>query len=534
MKAIKYITGCVASIIMGSATLTSCTDLDEKIYHEVTADKYYKTADQVMAAILRPWAHFCDFLPVGQAPWLMNELAADGAAWCQKGRHGYDGGDWIRLHRHEWTQLETQLYTTWDKAYKGIGFANKLLTDFENIDFEALDVPMSKEQASAELKLYRAYCYWFLLDFYRDVPVTETIDVVNPPTTDHKDVFNFIEKEIKDNINKLSDDKSTTYGRASKWGAYALLSRLYLNAEIYTGTARWDDCIAACDELAKGGFTLDTNWNDPFRVDNDKRSKENIWVVAFDQVYAKNNGWYVRWLHYAHQNGWNLKNGTWNGLVTQPTFYDMFADNDKRKTEGFIIGIQYPRKKDENGNYYFDTNATPLKGSEEYKDKDLILVNQIAAMDKGEENSGARSIKYEIAEQSTSDQDNDWVLFRYSEAIFNKAEALMRKNGGAATAEAVELINSVRQRAFADADWDKAKYTTATLTMDELINERGREFAFEGIRRTDLVRFDKFVTTAWWDKKASNNKAYNIFPIHQKSLSSNPNLKPNEANLQFK
>jgi len=533
MKAIKYIGLCAVSLMIGAASFTSCTNLDETIYHEVTADNYYKTADEVMAAIMRPWGHFCGTMPVGQAPWLLNELTADGAAWPQKGRHGYDGGNWIRLHRHEWTPLDGQLETGWNLMYMGIGFANNLLADFENIDFEALNMQMSKAQAIAEMKLYRAICYWHLLDFYRDVPITESLTEINPETVDRKEVFNYIEKEIKENINALSEDKVTTYGRISKWGAYALLARLYLNAEIYTGTARLDDCITACNEVAKGGFTLDTNWNDPFKADNDKNSKENISVVVFDQIYAHGNGWYVRWFHYAHQAGWNLRSGTWNGLVTQPSFYDMFADNDKRKTEGFLIGEQYPRKKDANGNYYFDTNADPLVGSEEYNGQPLVLVNYIENMEKGEENSGARSIKYEVVEQSTSNQDNDWVMFRYSEVIFNKAEAMMRKNGGIATQEVVDMINDVRQRAFSAEDWDKAKYTISTLTMDELIDERGREFAFEGFRRVDLVRFNKFVTTSWWDKKASNNSVYNIFPIHSKPLAANSNLKPNEANALF-
>jgi hypothetical protein len=417
--------------------------------------------------------------------------------------------------------------------FQGIGYANNMLADLENLDFNALNVAIGKEQAVAEMKLYRAFCYWYLLDMFRDVPIVESLTDLNPETKDRKEVFAYIEKEIKENINHLSEDKVKAYGRVTKWGAYALLARLYLNAETYTGTSRWDDCINACNELANGGFALDTDWNDPFKANNNSNSRENIWVVVFDQVYAKGNGWYQRWLHYAHQTGWNLKSGPWNGLVTQPTFYDSFEDNDKRKTEGFLIGLQYPRKKDAAGNYYFDTSAAPLIGSEEYKGEPLVFVNYIEAMDKGEENSGARSIKYEIIEQSTADQDNDWVLFRYGEIVFNKAEALMRKNGGVATQEVVDLVNSVRGRAFAPADWDKARYTPSTLTMDELLKERGREFAFEGTRRSDLVRFNKFVTASWWDKEASNNSAYNIFPVPQQQLNANQNLKPNEANALF-
>lgn len=507
--------------------LIACTDLDETLYSEVSESNYYKSVDELNSTIYRPWSHFCGIMPVAQAPWLLQELTADGAAWPQKGRHGYDGGNWIRLHRHEWTSIDGQVEQAWALLFQGVGFANKLLADLENIDFERLEYPVSKEQIFAELKIYRAFCYWQIMDLYGEAPITESIWDKNPPSSTRKEMFEFIEKQIKENVDALSEDKITTYGRVSKWGAYALLARLYLNAEVYTGTPRWDDCLAACQAL-DGHFVLDLHWGDPFTANNDKLSTENIWVVPFDQIYAHGNGWYQRWFHYAHQKGWNLQSGTWNGLVTQPTFFDSFGNTDKRKTEGFLIGLQHPRKKKEDGTYYFDTSDT-LKGSEEYNGKPLILVNTIKSMTEGEENSGARSIKYEIIEQSTADQDNDWVLFRYSDILFMKAEALIRKNGNIATQDAVDIINEVRARAFEKGD-PAATYTIATLTMKELLAERGREFAFEGTRRSDMIRFNQFVTTDWWDKKASNDVKRNLFPIPKKQLDANPNLRPNAAN----
>ena len=115
-----------------------------------------------------------------------------------------------------------------------------------------------------------------------------------------------------------------------------------------------------------------------------------------------------------------------------------------------------------------------------------------------------------------------------------KAEALMRKNGGTATQEVVDLVNSVRQRAFAPEDWEAAKYTTTTLTMDEFLAERGREFAFEGLRRQDLIRFNKFIETSWWDKSSTTDETRKIFPIPYKKLQANPALgEGNAANKTF-
>jgi hypothetical protein len=107
-----------------------------------------------------------------------------------------------------------------------------------------------------------------------------------------------------------------------------------------------------------------------------------------------------------------------------------------------------------------------------------------------------------------------------------KAECLMRLNGNAATQDAVDLVNQVRHRDFSDADWPNEKYTTSSLTMDELLNERGREFAYEMFRREDLIRFGKF-QDAWWDKEQDPDKHYELFPIPQTVLTSNPALKQN-------
>src|SRR5690606_32315407 len=123
------------------------------------------------------------------------------------------------------------------------------------------------------------------------------------------------------------------------------------------------------------------------------------------------------------------------------------------------------------------------------------------SMTDGEENSGARFHKYRSGRQGDDNYlNNDYVIYRLTEIYFNKAEALMRQNGGTATAEAVDLINQSRKRYFGSEDWPGESYNTGTLTMDELLAERGREFIFEGKRRTDLIRFGKFTAGTWWDK----------------------------------
>src|SRR5690606_21910151 len=180
-----------------------------------------------------------------------------------------------------------------------------------------------------------------------------------------------------------------------------------------------------------------------------------------------------------------------------------------------------------------------IKGNEEWNGQPFSYVNSIrresegdvtsaGSMAEGEENSGARFNKYKSGRLSEDNyQENDYIIYRLTEIYFNKAEAIMRKNNGVANSEAVDLVNASRERAFAAADWSSAKYTTASLTMDELLAERGREFVFEGKRRQDLIRFGKFTSGSWWDHKATNDPNLELFPVPQQQIAINPNLAQN-------
>jgi hypothetical protein len=162
----------------------------------------------------------------------------------------------------------------------------------------------------------------------------------------------------------------------------------------------------------------------------------------------------------------------------------------------------------------------------------LIINPHIEDLQNADDKEGVMNVKYEIEDglnygsNGIVDMNNDMVVFRYADILYMKAECLMRLNGGTATKEAVDLVNKVRKRNFSATDFVNAKYTTATLTMDELLNERGREFAYEMFRREDLIRFGKF-EEAWWEKDAESDKHNEIFPIPFTVLTANPALKQN-------
>ncbi|MCZ4225243.1 RagB/SusD family nutrient uptake outer membrane protein [Pedobacter rhodius] len=524
--------------LLGVITLGSCTKLDENVYNSIIATNFYNNRTEVMAAVLRPFTHASAWVSFmdNNNYWRLNELTADQVAWPQKGRHGYDGAQWIRLHNHEWTVTDNTIKGPWDLIWQGIGFCNNTIQDLEKVDFVKIGMTADeKTSIIAETKVLRAWHYLKLIDIYGNIPIVTTVGTpLNPPTKTRKEVFDFIEKEIKDNVELLKPLSANLVGRVSKAAGYAMLSELYLNAEVWTGTPRWDDCIAASDKIIggqvgglNGNADLDPDIYAPFGVANDK-SKENLFQIAYDFKAADwRLGFEGLFWHYNQKqiNGTD-RNGN-NAVVVVPSAFDAYKDTDLRKQKWFLIGPQYK----------YGSTTDPVLGTEEYNNKPLVFVKEIrrnsegetgeGGMTRGEENSGARFNKYQVGlPTDASYWANDFVLYRITEAYYNKAEALMRKNGNVATQEVVDLINKCIVRRFSAADYAVNRYTIATLTPDEFLAERGREFVFEGKRREDMVRFGKFTTNTWWDHKPTTaTKA--LFPIPSSQIAINPGIKQN-------
>lgn len=515
-----------------------CTDLKENLYSEISASNFYNSKLEVMQAVLRPFTHMQAWLaPTGQNGYYYHSaMSADHLAWPQKGRHGYDGGDHIRLHHHTWTPDENRLNNAWGLIWGGIGFINASLDDLEEVDFEAIGIT-EQERASilAEVRTLRAFHYMKAMDLWGNIPIVTTVgEPLNPPTESRKDVFDFVLKELTENVPLLQPLSKEMHGRVSQAAGYAMLAELYLNAETWIGEAMWDECIAACDKIINnevgglnGNIELDPDLTTAFSNTNEE-SKESIFQFAFSRKGGFTFDWAGFFMGYGNMSeALNVGYSGWNAFVVIPSGFDQYEDHDLRKKEWFLFGPQYIYGTDE-----------PVLGTEEYNGKPLVYVNSIrresegdttgpGSMTEGEENSGARFNKYKSGTlEDPNYWENDYIIYRLTEIYFNKAEALMRKNGGSATQEAVDLINQSRQRAFSEADWATERYTTSSLTLDELLEERGREFFFEGKRRTDLIRFDKFTTESWWDHQPSESYR-NLFPIPARQIAINPNLTQN-------
>ncbi|HVF96288.1 MAG TPA: RagB/SusD family nutrient uptake outer membrane protein [Flavisolibacter sp.] len=538
MKQLKKICQYTAVVLL-LLTLNACTKLEENVYSSLITDNFYNNKQEVLAAVLRPYTHANAWITPGQNGWWrLSELSADQLAWPVKGRHGQDGGQWIRMHYHTWQAGSDEIWSPWRLMWWGLGLCSDPVDNLEKRDIGSMGITQQEKDAYvSELKMLRVFHYLRLMDLYGNIPIIKQIGEESPATQSRAAVFAFIEKEIKDNIDKLPNLSAAMVGRMSKAGAYGMLVELYLNAQAWTGTPRWDDCIAACNALINnqaggqnGAMALDPNITDTYKPTN-HLSKEFIFSIAYE--FQNGVGWKPQWTgDFYHFNQRYIYDGTHNGndgVVMIPGVYSKFKNNDLRKREWILAGPQF-----------YLTNPTQIvPGSEEYAGKQLVFVDSIqrvsenktqSDMTQGEENSGLRFNKYKPGRQADATyMSTDWAIYRLTWVYFAKAEALMRKNNGIANAEAVQLVNDCKKRAFSTADWTTEAYTPATLTLDELLDERGREFIFEGFRRQDLIRFGKYTTASWWDHAPSGDKNKEIYPVPSRQLILNPNLVQNQG-----
>lgn len=487
------------SVALSVVFLGACTDLNEKIEDQFTKDfnpdnPGVGTRDNVNKATPEDgMAAAFGRLRNGTANhgnyFSFMSVSTDEMAVTHKGSDWFDGGIWIDMHRHEWQSTHPALNGFWNDAYGGINECNRLLG---TAGFDA--------SQKAQLRTLRAYFYWRLMDAFGRVKVVTTSGQ-DAPQVNRIDVFNFIESELLAVVNDLPDGKAD-YGRVSNMSAYALLSRLYLNAEVYTGTARWQDAIDASDMvLNSGNYALSTNYGDVFSPRNIE-DVEQIWVVPFDEATAGGMNFAQMTLNYPNQLTYDLQAQPWNGYSALEAFYNSYADGDARKDNNFLEGPQFDRDGNPLLDVAFDS-ADPDGAPINY----TPFINELTP--NASRQGGVRLQKYGFKMGQRPDMDNDYVLFRLGGIMLNRAEATARLAGNWNDPVAKNLVNQVRSRANVSE--------IGTLTEDEFLAERGREMFMESLRRVDLVRFGQW-GAAWWEKAAHNNVNLSVFPIPNEQI----------------
>lgn len=498
----------------------SCTDLDEEVFSELTEANFPTTNEQFISAL---GATYTSLYNTGShnSYYSLNAIAGDELHIPQRGNDWFDGGQWLRVHRHTYNANEESVRNGWATLYGGINNCNRVIDLFEGLVTEGKVDATTANGFIAEVKALRAYFYWVLLDMYGNVPIVTSFagGEANPATKSRQEVYNFVESELATNVPLLTAAKDgSTYARFNQWAGKALQVRLYLNAEVYTGTAQWQQAADIANEIINSGlYSLEGDYFANFNEDN-TGSTENIFVVPYDQAQAEGFNWPAMTLHYSSQATFDLTFQPWNGYCAVQDFYESYDDTDLRKG---TWGDQKTRGNFIAGPQFEVDGTTPITDTgAEANDPDgpnIVFTPDLNELEPGAlRQAGTRIGKYEFAIGTTQHLNNDFVLFRFAEVLLSRAEAMWRMNSG--SAEALSLVNQIRNRAgLADL---------GALTADDLLAETGREMAFEGIRRPNLIRFGKY-NDDWSLKGGTSDPNKNIFPIPAEQLSANPNLVQN-------
>lgn len=530
----KHISFTKYSIIGVLLVAASCTKLDEKklLYDQVIDANFYKTDKELASAV---GAAYGSIYGYNGAFFNLNEVTTDEVVVPTRGADWGDGGHWVRLKTHTTNSTDSQPNNGWNLGFGGVTRCNKILA--------ALATSKSPAAATyvSELKCLRAIYYYWLLDLFGNVPIVTDFSSTTPPANATRaDVYAFIEKELLDNKDKLpkvGTGDGPYYGRVTHYVAVATLAKLYLNAQIYTGTPQYDKGIAFCDTIINSGkYTLMGNYADNFSRNN-IGSTESIWAIPFDGVKAHGFNMNMETLHLQSQNTYQMNNQPWNGFASVQEFYQSYIDPtqnpgpqgtvvgldpkgtpttgtvDKRMLNNFLVGPQYQAD-----------GVTPLTdGGADATDPDGPAITFTPYINELQPNawrqSGARIGKWQFYKGMLTDLDNDLAIYRYADILLMKAELVARKNGNWNDPVTLALVNQVRVL-HGGVD------PFTTLTAATFLAERGREMFAESYRRQDMIRFGTY-NDAYRFHAADPDAHVNIFPIPEPQINANPNLKQN-------
>ena len=473
---------------LASLSLQSCTDLTEPVYDAIPADQFLKTDAQVAAALGPAYGGLRGITWDWFNP---SEASSDELIVPTRGGDWFDNGDWLAYSRHTWTPQHGPINGMWGFIFGNISQVNQLIP-----------VVSTNKAAVDELRAIRAFYYFMAIDAFGNVPIV-TDAKSNGATKPRAEVFAFIEKELTESIPSLTAGKA--YSRMTQDAANMLLAKLYLNAGVYKGSPEWQKALDATNKViaSKNAYALGSSTLSNFIVQN-QGSGENIWTIPFDSFKAGGMNFQMRTLHYANQQTYGLGNSPWNGFCTLADFYNSFEKTDLRKAM-WIEGQQFAAS----GAKLLDAKNQPLLFIADFP-KD-----QMTDADAEFQVAGIRAQKYEIQRNNPNgDQSNDYVVFRLADALLMKAEASFRLGK---TADALAEINKIRARSGVSA--------MTTLTEKDILAERGREMAWEGWRRNDMIRFGTFSLERKFMKKL--DKTRELFPIPQARRDANPLLTQN-------
>ncbi|EJF99068.1 RagB/SusD domain-containing protein [Flavobacterium sp. F52] len=539
LKIMKKILKYLGLPVLMAGLVWSCSDLDVPITTQLTPDVFPQNSTQYVQATGPVYVAFRGEFSF--AWWWAQSLSTDESILPARGGNWFDNRNYIAMHYHDWNADNGIIGSLWDWTSKVIGTCNQTISILRQTMPEGTE----KKTLISEIKTMRAISYFMLMDSYGDVPLDTLYgDFTAHAKTPRKEVFNFIEKELKSAVPNLNPASGvSTYGRPNKQTANAMLAKLYLNAEVYAGTSRYTDCIAACDEVINSGlYAVEprATYLQMFYPTNGPQMKEFIFAVPYDPaaVTVGYNGqmYHARYdVPRSERAKFGLSFTPSAPRSTLPEFYAYFNDPNDIRNKQWLSGLQYMNdgvtpvmvtttKKgydqfytgsDGGASYTYQVNLTP----------NIIPRQSEALFDLGNDeiawNMGYRNIKfYPDATSTNRNQKNDVPFLRYSDVLLMKAESILR--GGAVTLgqSADALVNMVRSNRTTSAP-------VSGVTLEELYKERSREFAWEAWHRNDMIRFGKYEGS--WGYKTNTDVYRRVFPIPTNAMVLNPALIQNDG-----
>ena len=415
------------------------------------------------------------------------------------------------FHYMNWTTDDTFIYAFYSRIFMQVSSANEFIREVKNVDFDAATVARYIDEA----RVLRALAYYHALDCFGNVPFSTDEDQVGilPKQITRSELFNWLETELKDIISdgNLPGKNNVVYGHVSMGVAKFLLAKLYLNAEVFTGTARWDDCASTLTSLMGDGYSLHTTssgkyspYQELFLADNDKCTDEIIFAVQQDGLYTQSYG-VTNYLIFASTGGkmdpavMGISSG-WGGLRMTPEFYNKFSDDDARKL------------------FYTETQQADIDDVGEFSNGYAFMKFRNVQSD------GVTPNQQMIDGKLTNPSfvNTDFPLMRYADVLLMAAECQAR---GVTSIDGLSAFNAVRARA--------GLAPVSNLSLDEILDERARELYQECWRRNDLIRFGKFTSGYTWQWKGETKEGRDVdsyrvlFPIPDSDRLANSNLQQN-------
>nr|MBP7472475.1 RagB/SusD family nutrient uptake outer membrane protein [Prevotella sp.] len=530
MKSIRFFKHTIIACAL-SLPLVSCTDdLNQYPHIETTSEQVYTTADNYETVLGKIYTAM-----------VTNGQGKGGDNADLTSNMGYDymrcyfnlqecGTDEIASTWLSGDKTSDITYLSWDandpwvadmyyRIYYNITLCNEFLRNCteDKVNSFSGDDQTDMRHYRAEARFMRALLYYHALDLYRYIPfVTENdpIGSYTPPRYTPDQTFAYIESELKDIADDLYPASECPYGRASQGADYALLAKLYLNAEVYTGVAKYTDCITACNNAIAQGYTLDSDYSKLFNADNDKRTDEIIFALPVDA--EKTVSWGATTYIICGQLG-NTSADIVPADYGVQSAWGMFRSRGELPQKFYDEGYDETTMKD--GRFkFFTKNQSQYLNAADDQTQGYFPIKWTNLTDEGE------------AASNTADGgvNTDYPMFRLADVYLMYAEAVLRGGEGGTLDKALGYCNALRERALGNTDGD---IKTQDLTLDYILDERARELYLECTRRTDLIRYGEFTTSKYvWQWKGGTkdgmavDSKYNIYPIPTTDLTANPNL----------